>query len=261
MALAEGRQLEELASLLEAEGALPLRYPMLRILDAPDPQPVQAWLTLLVAGSFDLVILMTGEAVRRLLGFADRAGLHEAFVTALGRTRTLCRGPKPGQALRDLGLQPTLVARAPTTEGVLQSLVEEDLRAKTVGVTLYGSDNPRLVSFLQAAGAQVHTVLPYVYAPATDDERLVELIQKLDQGEVEVIVFTSSPQVERLFEVAQQRGLQGQLQHGWQRTRVAAVGPLVAEQLQQRGAPVHICPEQGWVMKNLVRQIVRAVCD
>ena len=40
IALAEGRQLEELAQMLEKEGATVLRCPMLSILDAPDPGPV-----------------------------------------------------------------------------------------------------------------------------------------------------------------------------------------------------------------------------
>jgi uroporphyrinogen-III synthase len=72
-------------------------------------------------------------------------------------------------------------------------------------------------------------------------------------------VFTSSPQVDRLFEVAHERGLEALLRQGLERTRVAAVGPVVAENLRQRGAPVHICPEQGFVMKNLVRLIERAL--
>jgi uroporphyrinogen-III synthase len=38
---------------------------------------------------------------------------------------------------------------------------------------------------------------------------------------------------------------------------VAAVGPVVAETLRSRGAPVHIVPEQGFVMKNLVQHIKR----
>ena len=44
IALAEGRQLEELAALLEKEGATTLRCPLLSILDAPDSAPIVAWL-------------------------------------------------------------------------------------------------------------------------------------------------------------------------------------------------------------------------
>jgi uroporphyrinogen-III synthase len=257
IALAEGRQLEELAGLLESEGAATLCCPLLSILDAPDPAPVLAWIDELIVGRFSWVVLMTGEALRRLVGFADRAGKHDAFVAAIGKTRTLCRGPKPGRALKEIGLAPTKVASAPTTEGVIATLREEPLSEQTVGVTLFSAENPHLVDYLRSAGAIARTVMPYVYAPAADDERVVDMIGRLDQGSLDAIVFTSSPQVERLFEVAKKRGLEGPLRRGLQRTRVAAVGPVVAVMLRAHQVSVHVCPEQGWVMKNLVRQIIR----
>ncbi|HLJ96710.1 MAG TPA: uroporphyrinogen-III synthase [Gemmataceae bacterium] len=259
VALAEGRQLEELAQMLEREGATALRCPMVSILDAPDAAPVLAWLRELIAGRFDCVVLMTGEALRRLLGFAERARLRDQFVAALGKTRTVTRGPKPVQALKQVDLTPTKIAAAPTTDGVIATLRKEPLQGWTVGVTLYGEPNPTLVEFLEQAGAHVHTVLPYVYAPATDGNRVGQLIERMGRGEVDVVVFTSSPQVDRLYEVAGERGLQGVLQQGMQRTRVAAVGPVVAENVRQKGARVDICPEQGFVMKNLVQQIKKAV--
>ena len=63
IALAEGRQLEELAGMLEKEGATALRCPMVSILDAPDPTPLRAWLRELVLGRFDYVVLLTGEEI------------------------------------------------------------------------------------------------------------------------------------------------------------------------------------------------------
>lgn len=257
VALAEGRQLEELVHLLEAEGAIPLRCPMVNIMDAPDPAPVLAWLRDLSADRFAWVILMTGEALRRLLGFADREGLRNAVVAALGRTKTMTRGPKPVRALKEVGLSPTRVAPTPTTEGVIVALRDEPLRDQTVGVTLYGDANPALEQFLSQAGAVVRPVLSYVYALAADDERVVDLIGRLARGAVHVLVFTSSPQVERLYEVAARRGLEAELRKGFTQTRVAAVGPVVADDLRRHGAPVHVCPEQGFQMKNLVQHIKR----
>src|SRR5437870_11277945 len=110
IALAEGRQLEELARMLEQEGARTLRCPMVSILDAPDVGPVLAWLHELVAGRFAYVVLLTGEGLRRLLGFAERHGLRDQAIAALGQTRTVTRGPKPGRALKEIGLKPTLLA-------------------------------------------------------------------------------------------------------------------------------------------------------
>lgn len=258
VALAEGRQLEELASLLQDEGAAILRCPMLAILDAPDDASVLAWLGELIDGKLGLLILMTGEAVRRLAGFAERVGRLADYVAALERVPLLSRGPKPSRALRELGVTavPTTAA-APTTEGVIQTLRGQALAGIGVGVTLFGQDNPTLETFLRQAGATVRPVLSYVYAPAADDDRVADLIVRLAGGDIAALVFTSSPQVERIHEVAGKRGLEEMLRAGLSKTKVAAIGPVVTEALRARAVQVDICPEQGWVMKNLVRQMVR----
>jgi uroporphyrinogen-III synthase len=259
VALAEGRQLEALADMLTKEGATPLRCPMVSILDAPDAGPVIAWLRELTAGRFSHVVLLTGEGLRRLLGFADREGIRDAVLGALAKVRTVTRGPKPVRALKDFALAPAVVAEAPTTEGVITALRKEELRGKHVGVQLYAPENPPLVQFLEQAGAVVHAVLPYVYAPAADGQRVADLIRQMASGKVDVLLFTSSPQVDRLYEVAEELGLQSKLAEGLGHVRVAAVGPVVADNLRHRGARVDICPEQGFVMKNLVQQIKRAL--
>jgi uroporphyrinogen-III synthase len=261
IALAESRQLEELAQMLESEGATALRCPMLSIRDAPDPAPVLAWLHELCADRFAYVVLMTGEALRRLLHFAEREGSRTACIAALARTKIITRGPKPGQALKEIGLTPTRVAPAPTTDGVIAAMQSEPLQGLTVGVTLYGEPNPVLEQFLISAGARVHTVMPYIYAPATEDDRVTDLIARLDSGAVDVMLFTSSSQVDRLYEVAERRGLHEALHRGLTRTPIAAVGPVLAEHLRQRGVEVDICPEQGFVMKNLVQHIKRAFAE
>ena len=76
IALAEGRQLEELARMLEREGARILRCPLISMHDSPDTEAVLTWIRELIADRFSLLVLMTGEGVRRLLGFAERAGLR-----------------------------------------------------------------------------------------------------------------------------------------------------------------------------------------
>src|SRR5947199_10531980 len=121
IALAEGRQLEELAQMLEKEGAVALRCPMINILDAPDAAPVVAWLRDLTADKFSYVILMTGEALRRLLGFADREGVRQEVIAALSCVRTITRGPKLVRALKEVGANPTKVAETPTMAGLLHT--------------------------------------------------------------------------------------------------------------------------------------------
>jgi uroporphyrinogen-III synthase len=257
VALAEGRQLEELAHMLEKEGAQTLRCPMVSILDAPDPAPVTAWIRRLIAGRFAYVVLLTGEGLRRLLGFAEREDLRQAFLSALGQTRMIVRGPKPVRALKEVGLQPTKIADQPTTAGVIAALQSEPLQGRTVGVQLYSPDNPPLIEYLAKSGAQADPIQPYVYAPKADQDRVADLIRGMAIGEVNVMVFTSSPQVDRLYEVAAEQKLEKLLRDGLARACVAAVGPVLADRLREHGVRVDICPEQGYVMKNLVQQLKR----
>jgi uroporphyrinogen-III synthase len=260
IALPETRELDRLAQLLEAEGARTVRCPLVAILDAPDEAPVLAWLRVLAAGGFDDLIFLTGEGLRRLVALAERHDLRAPVVEALGRARTITRGPKPARALHELGLGPTLPAGVPTSAGIMEALGSVDLRGRRVGVQLYGEvPNRPLVDFLEEAGATVSVVAPYVYATASDAGRVAALIDTLADGGVDVIAFTSASQVDRLWEVARETGAEERLVRGLARVRVAAVGPIVVEALAARRVRVDIVPEKSFVMRRLVKALVDAL--
>jgi uroporphyrinogen-III synthase len=262
IAIPETRELNVLAEMIEEKGATAVRCPLVGIHDAPDPEPIVAWLRELVAAEFDDLILLTGEGLRRLLGFARRAEMFDDVVAAVGRVRKITRGPKPARALREIGLAPDLAADQPTTDGVIATLSREELRGRAVGLQLYAQvPNPKLFEFLERAGATVQTVAPYIYAPASDADRVVDLIGRLERGEVDCIAFTSASQVERLWEVAQTRGMQDALAAGIARTQIAAVGPVVAEELRHHGAVIHVMPESSFFMRPMVNGIVAAFTE
>jgi uroporphyrinogen-III synthase len=254
IAVAESRELDVFAALLERRGATPLRCPMVEIHDAPDPAPVLAWIERFNAGGCDDLILLTGEGLRRLLGCLDRhrPAARDAFVERLSRVRKIARGPKPGRALRALGLKSDLVAEQPTTAGVIASLRTLALAGRRVGVQLYGSEpNQPLIDFLEAAGAKVATVAPYVYADAAEESAVASLIDEIVARRVDAIAFTSLQQVERLARVAKSRGATDALRHGLALTCVAAVGPVVAEAIRAQGWRVDLVPESSFFMKPL----------
>ena len=253
VALPESRELDQLSRLLEEQGATALRCPLVSILDAPDPTPVDAWLQRLTAGAFDDVIFLTGEGLRRLLARAERTATRDAVVAALGRVRRITRGPKPARALHEIGLASDLPASVPTSRGVIDSLAKLDLNGRRVGLQLYGTDpGAELVAILKAAGASVDPVAPYVYAPAIDDQRVRELIAAMNEGRVDAIAFTSASQVERLWQVARAAGSDAALVTALARTRVAAIGPIVEAALVERGVHPHILTDKPFVMKHLV---------
>lgn len=258
VAVPETRQLQILVDLLSNRGAQVLEIPLVAILDAPDPAPLLAWIGRFVQNPPAVLVLLTGEGLKRLHELAGRHGLQEAFVAALAVTRTLCRGPKPERVLRTLGLQTSIQAREPTTEGVIASLAEEELAGKRVAVQLYGEEpNLRLVDFLRSRGAQVDTVAPYVYASQEDETKVVQFIQALDAGKVDVVTFTSQPQYKRLQDVARRHGLERALHEGLRRTVLAVVGPVVAQQLKDAGYAAAIMPDKTYFMKPLVTAIMR----
>ena len=75
IALAEHRELDRLAEMIENLGGSTYRCPFISLVDTDDPEPILRWLHLLVAGQLDDVILLTGEGVTRLVQVAKNAGL------------------------------------------------------------------------------------------------------------------------------------------------------------------------------------------
>lgn len=258
VAVPENRQLLLLSSMLRKRGADVMSVPMVSILDAPDSQAVLSWIVDFIQFPPDVLILFTGEGLRRLLKLAESHDLKDDFINALSKVDKLCRGPKPNQALREIGLEREIDALAPTTDGVIASLGAMELSGKNIAVQLYGEEpNIKLISFLEQAGAIVKSVAPYVYANKLDDEKVKELIIKLHKGDVDVIAFSSQPQVKRLFKVAQQFQLEAELVAGLDLCHVAAIGPLVKEVLNNRGVKVDIMPQRTFFMKPLVTAIAK----
>lgn len=258
IAVPETREIEVFATLLERRGATVIRCPMVSIHDAPDPAPVLEWARRFASGGCDDLILLTGEGLRRILACIERheRELTGPFIARLGQVRKITRGPKPARALRELGLAPEIAAERPTTDGVIASLSAQPLAGRRVGVQLYGTDpNRPLQDFLQAAGATVLPVAPYVYADAAEDAAVLSLLERLRAGTVDAIAFTSSPQVERLFSVAPAESVGAALAS----TVVAAVGPVVAEALGRHGITPRLVPEGAFFMKPLTTALEEAL--
>ncbi|OBS08880.1 uroporphyrinogen-III synthase [Acidihalobacter prosperus] len=257
IALPETRQLDVLAGLLERRGAQVIRCPLVSILDTPDQASVAAWLDHFVHDEQvrDL-ILLTGEGVTRLLAAAERHYVRPAFEARLGQVRKIARGPKPGRALRQVGLASDVISAKPTTSGVIETLQTLSFETDRVAVQLYGSEpNLPLQQALRAKGLEPMPVAPYIYASEMDDVRVLELIDTLSEGRVDAIAFTSQPQVRRLLDLAGEHGREVSLRAALSGMLIAAVGPVVADLLSSRGVHVDVVPEERYFMRPLVDAI------
>ena len=260
VALPESRELDLFADMLLKRGAEVVRCPLVSILDAPDPQPVLDWLQRFNDEPWDDFVALTGEGIRRLLGAAERAGgtLREDFIASLDRVRKVTRGPKPGAVLRTIGLKADVIAEVPTTAGIITTLQADNLKGRRIAVQLYGTDpNLLLMDFPRGAGAQVLPVAPYIYADDVEDQRVEKLIDELASGTLDAIAFTSATQVRRLFQIGKRYVGESRLKEILNQLTVAAVGPVVADDLRERGVRVDLMPEQSFFMKPLVRELMR----
>src|SRR5207302_11122228 len=109
----------------------------------------------------DDVVLMTGEGLRRLMKVVRRIDAEQVFVAALGKARKFARGPKPGKALREIGLEPQMTTEKPTSEGVAEMLSRLDIGGHRLGLQLYPDKaHSVLHGRIKAQCAQVASLLP-----------------------------------------------------------------------------------------------------
>src|SRR6201989_498422 len=124
----ETREEAQFSRLLTEQGADVLQCPMFASNDAPDPARIDAWINRIIDRPFDDLVLMTGEGLRRLMKVVRRIDIEKDFVAALDKARKFARGPKPGRALREIGLEPQQTTETPTSEGIADMLSRLDLK-------------------------------------------------------------------------------------------------------------------------------------
>jgi uroporphyrinogen-III synthase len=227
---------------------------MFTIEDAPDSAPVEAWIGRFIANPFDDLVLMTGEGFRRMMKMVRHRGIEKEFVAAVGQSRKFARGPKPGRALREIGLEADITTEKPTSEGVAEMLSKLDLKGHRLGLQLYPEkDHSVLISAITACGAEVDTVLPYVYDSKAAETNILSAIDEMEAGRVDAIALTSSGQVRRLVDAAKAHDREDQLRSALAKTPIASVGPVVSDELKSYGLEADIYPaNDAFFMKPLI---------
>jgi len=250
----ETREEAQFSRLLTEQGANVLQCPMFTIEDAPDPAPVEAWIGRFIANPFDDLVLMTGEGLRRMMKIVRHRGIEKEFVATVGKSRKFARGPKPGRALREIGLEADITTEKPTSEGVAEMLSKLDLKGHRLGLQLYPEkDHSVLISAITACGAEVDTVLPYVYDSKAAETNILSAIDEMEAGRVDAIALTSSGQVRRLVDAAKAHDREDQLRSALAKTPIASVGPVVSDELKSYGLEADIYPaNDAFFMKPLI---------
>ena len=201
----ETREEAQFSRLLAEQGADVLQCPMFTIHDAPDAAPIEAWIRRFIEQPCDDLVLMTGEGLRRLMKVARRIGVEQDFIAALGKARKFARGPKPGRALREIGLEPQVTTEKPTSEGIAEMLSRHrSRRTSRRPAALSGQGSQRADRRHHGAGRRGRSACcPMSTTRRPPTTNIVTAIDEMAQGRIDAIALTSSGQVRRLIEVAQ----------------------------------------------------------
>ena len=224
----ESRRAKEMASIISSYGGQPISAPSMREVPLDSNPDAIAFADALARDEFELVILLTGVGTRALVAVVEQArGSRDAFVSALGRTKVLARGPKPVAVLRELALTPWLTAPEPNTwREVLSALDDKQqeftLSGKRVAVQEYGASNPDLLAGLEDRGARVTRVPVYQWALPEDIEPLRKAARAVAAGELDVVLFTTATQAVHLMKIADELQIADRVLAGLRRMVVAS---------------------------------------
>ena len=257
IAITEARRAVELATLITKLGGVPYSAPAVREVLRRDQRPALDVVDGMCRREVSAIIFLTGVGARALLGLAAEARKRDALLAALQEMFVAVRGPKPTAVLREAEVRIDLTPVEPTSEGLLHALIQRgyDLGGKVVAVQLYGEGNPFLVEGLRARGAAVLEIPLYEWALPEDQEPLIRLVHDLVGGRVDVVAFTSSPQIKHLFIVADRLRLRDDLAAALrEKVAVAVIGPVARAALGDYGVVPRIEPDKG-TMGALVHAI------
>jgi uroporphyrinogen-III synthase len=238
----ESRRAKEMETLIRREGGDPFVAPSVQERALDDHREVLGFVERLHAGEFDLVVCMTGAGLAFLRDLALAASKLELLAEGLRNTFIVSRGPKPVPILRELGARAHVVVPEPNTwKEVVEAVAARPERR--IAVQEYGRPNLEMNAALEALGASVTPFAIYRWDLPADLGPLREAARRLALREIDVVLFTSSIQLDHLFQIARDMGIEPQVRISLaEHAAIASVGPIMTEALEAAGLPVDIVP-------------------
>jgi uroporphyrinogen III methyltransferase/synthase len=241
------RQGVELANEIRLYGGDPIYFPMIELLRAEDPGPLDRALENLA--SYDAMLLSSANAVRFVVERARTLGALASLRS--GATRIACVGPKTAAAVIEEGLPVSLVAPG---KGDAQALLDE-LNAvfspANRSFLLPRSEIGRKVlpEGLRAAGARVDEVVAYRNRrPEVDIDGLADELLRRPRP---VLTFTSPSTVRNFVEV-----VRPDARAAMSECVTAAMGDATAAALREVGLRASVVPDRPGA-----RALVAAIVD
>jgi len=256
----ESRRGQEMSRLIETYGGKPLHAPAMREVPLSSNPDALKFGDALLERKFDIVIFLTGVGARALSKVLEGVHSTEKVREALRKVSVVARGPKPVAVLREWNVPIAIAAPEPNTwREVLHAIDDNklDLRNKQVAVQEYGVSNLELLEGLRERGAHVTPVPVYQWDFPEDKAPLRAAVNSIIARGIDVALFTTSVQVNHLFQIAEQVGKKDALKAGLENVVKASIGPTTSEVLRSYGLSIDLeasHPKMGFLVKEAAEQ-------
>ena len=252
----ESRRANEMAELIRRQQGEAFVAPSMREAPLESNAAAFEFAERLFRGEFDMMILLTGVGTRALHKVLGSRYPPERFPEALRRITIVARGPKPVAALRELQVPVAIMVPEPNTWHELLTATE-GRSEKRIAVQEYGKSNAELLDALRARGAEVTPVRVYQWDLPEDVEPLRQAAHRIAEGQADVVMFTTSIQIEHLLKIAAEEKVEDGVHQALTHVVVASIGPTTTETLEDFGfrpdlEPSH--PKMGYLVKETAEQ-------
>ncbi|MDP5275587.1 uroporphyrinogen-III synthase [Chengkuizengella axinellae] len=242
IAIAGGRKAEEISKLIKNFGGIPFIRPTQGTVFLEDSKVI-ASLNRLLHEKLDWIILTTGIGTSKLHTLAVETGNEAEFIDVLKKAKIAARGYKTVNVLKKLGITPTIKDDDGTTEGLTRMFKPYDLEGKHIALQLYGAPAPKMIEWLKKTGANYYEILPYRHIPPTD-EKMEQIVSEVLNGDVDVVAFTSGPQIRFMAEYADKKKKLTELIQAFNENVLAlSVGKVTEAAIREEGIHRVVTPE------------------
>jgi len=166
----------------------------------------------------------------------------ERLSAALRRATIVSRGPKPVSVLRELGVPIGIMIPEPNTwKEIVEAVAPRTERR--IAVQEYGRPNTEMNDALERMGATVTPITLYRWELPDDLGPLEEAVRRIATDACDVVLFTSSVQLDHLLEIARRLGLEPAVRNALaNKLAIASIGPVMTAALEAHGFPPDIIP-------------------
>jgi hydroxymethylbilane synthase len=272
-----GEQAGVLSDRLRALGAVPIEFPMIRIVPPADWQPLDDALRRLCAQGAPAMLpeqpyyaWLLFTSVNGVSYFFERLCALGYDSTALRGTSVAAIGAATQSALGEHGVNADLVPGEYVAEELAMALVED---AEKRGDTLIGKrvllaraagGRYALLAGLRQAGAIVEDVAVYQTIPVNgDDETGREVLHLLRAGQLDMLTFTSSSTVRNFVQWLSHNlsdghdpGRPATLAVALDKVAIACIGPVTSQTARELGLHVQIEAKESTI-DGLIEAILR----